>query len=142
VEPRRADGVAHAFDEVRARRPGRDGARTIRFDQGRGARTAEARHRPVAQRRTVMKLHLASLLLSSFLSTMFVGVARADDACTCAADGAATVLETTSRDGRVLKLRFDADPVTTATDAAHLCVDPAAVVTRAKLWMPSMGHGS
>jgi hypothetical protein len=82
-------------------------------------------------------LPLAILALSSFTPN-----ALADD-CSCDAAGAPeTILTTESSSGRELRLRFAADPVTTQTDVAYVCHEPAGTVRLARLWMPAHGHGS
>jgi hypothetical protein len=54
----------------------------------------------------------------------------------------AVVLHGTSDAGKKLTLTFPEDTVTTDSDTATLCSEPAAAIDEAKLWMPVMGHGS
>ena len=53
-----------------------------------------------------------------------------------------SIFEADTVHGKHLKLRFEVNPVTTATRLGFLCVDPQQAVSLAKLWMPDMGHGS
>lgn len=76
---------------------------------------------------------------------MSSGAVLADQTCTCESagdDAVETILEVDTTEGKHLKLRFEAEPITTHADKAYLCIDPATAITRAKLWMPDMGHGS
>lgn len=83
---------------------------------------------------------------SVFLLVVTLGFAGKSFAqeCRCESveNSTQSIYEIDSDAGRHMKLRFEADPVTTDTKLGFLCVDPDTPVSLAKLWMPDMGHGS
>ena len=67
--------------------------------------------------------------VATFISTM-IPVAQAG------------TLTTTSRGGDSWTLTFSDDDITTGTSEAVFCNGRQAMIIKAELWMPSMGHGS
>ena len=58
-----------------------------------------------------------------------------------AADSEVIVAATSVR-GRTLKVTFAQGPIATDSRDAVVCSEPRSALMEAKLWMPSMGHGS
>lgn len=72
---------------------------------------------------------------------LFAGLVVALTITTGAVANAGT-LTTTSRGGDTWTLTFNEDVVTTSSTEALFCNARQAMVLKADLWMPSMGHGS
>lgn len=74
---------------------------------------------------------------------VFTFIAHADE-CSCDVTDTAqsTLVETNSLNGRAMKLRFEANPITTRTKVAFLCTPDSQTLTLAKPWMVEHGHGS
>ena len=83
-------------------------------------------------------------LLTAIATSFILSTAANAQDCTCdTVDGAVeSIFEASSVNGREMKLRFEANPVTRATKQAYLCIEPANTVALAKLWMSGHGHGS
>ncbi len=80
----------------------------------------------------------------SFLSVKkFAGVALVVSGFLSLAEMAsAATMTAVSRGGDSLTLSFDDDAITTSTTESIFCNGRQAMVLKADLWMPSMGHGS
>lgn len=78
------------------------------------------------------------------VGSLFLANPSAAQSCDCesVAGTSESIFETTSLNNRHMKLRFEASPVTRQARVASFCVEPAATVSAASLWMPEHGHGS
>jgi len=81
-------------------------------------------------------MQVLSKAIGSVLVVVCLGIVGAS------AQGHATLITATSQHSRALQLSVESNAVTTAANSATLCSAPGGVVLEAKLWMPSMGHGS
>lgn len=55
---------------------------------------------------------------------------------------AETLLESTSRNGKQMTMKFSDSPVSTLTTQGRICTTPGAQLAKVELWMPEHGHGS
>jgi len=83
-------------------------------------------------------IQFRSMKFKNMVAVLF-GLA-ASGAASSAASGA--TFTATSRGGDSWTLSFNEDTITTSTSEAVFCNARQAMIMRADLWMPSMGHGS
>ncbi|NDE15420.1 hypothetical protein EBZ80_10870 [bacterium] len=85
-------------------------------------------------------IQFSSMKFKNMVAVLYVFVAISAGAASSAAFGA--TFTATSRGGDSWTLSFNEDTITTSTSEAIFCNARQAMIIRADLWMPSMGHGS